>query len=172
MQNAKRFHSMVAAALMMVSLPALAQPTLVGWVEPVKLESEGMPLSAKLDTGADTSSLHARDITWIRRADGDWVAFDVIGDDNRKMRLERKVQRIAHVKKAAGGVQSRPTVLLGVCLGGVYRMTEVNLTDRTGFKLPVLLGRSFLGADFAVDSSRTHTIEPNCRTTTASAAGS
>jgi hypothetical protein len=172
MQNAKLFRYLVAAAFTMLCLPAMAQPALVGWVEPITLESEGMPLSAKLDTGADTSSLHARDITWISRPDGDWVAFDIVGENDRSVRLERKVQRIAHVKKASGGVQSRPTVLLGVCLGGVYRMTEVNLTDRTGFKLPVLLGRSFLGGDFAVDSSRTRTIEPKCRTTTASAAGS
>jgi hypothetical protein len=171
-ENAKHIRYLALAALALLCLPAAAQPTLVGWVEPVRLGTEGMSLSAKLDTGADTSSLHARDITWIRRADGDWVAFDVIGDDNRKIRLERKVQRIAHVKKAAGGVQSRPTVLLGLCLGGVYRVTEVNLTDRTGFKLPVLIGRSFLAGDFAVDSSRTHTIEPSCRTTTASASGS
>lgn len=172
MQRAKLIRSFSAVAFTMLCLPAAAQPTLVGWVEPIRLGSEGMPLSAKLDTGADTSSLHARDITWIHRTDGDWVAFDIVGEDNRKIRLERKVQRIANVKKAAGGVQSRPTVRLGVCLGNVYRLTEVNLTDRTSFKLPLLLGRSFLAGDFAVDSSRTHTIEPNCKTTTASAAGS
>ncbi|MBI2293303.1 MAG: ATP-dependent zinc protease, partial [Betaproteobacteria bacterium] len=78
--------------------------------------------------------------------------------------------RMARVKKAAGGVQNRPTVLLGVCLGNTYRVTEVNLTDRTGFKLPFLVGRSFLANRFAVDSSRTDTLEPACRTTLASSA--
>jgi hypothetical protein len=74
---------------------------------------------------------------------------------------------VARVKKAAGGVQDRPIVMLGVCLGNTYRVTEVNLTDRTGFKLPFLVGRSFLAERFAVDSSRTDTVEPSCRTTTA-----
>jgi hypothetical protein len=146
-----------------------AQPSVVGWIEPVRLGSEGLVIPAKLDTGADTSSLHASDITWSRRADGDWVAFEVMGKDNRKVRLERKVQRVTRVKKAAGGIQERPVVLLGVCLGDTYRETEVNLTDRTGFKLPFLVGRSFLADRFAVDSSRTETIEPACSTTTASA---
>ena len=76
----------------------------------------------------------------------------------------------ARLGKAAGGVQERPTVLLGVCLGKTYRVTEVNLTDRSGFKLPFLVGRSFLAERFAVDASRTATVEPSCNTTTASSA--
>jgi hypothetical protein len=151
-------------------MPAAAEPAVVGWIEPVKLGSEGLVVPAKLDTGADVSSLGVSDIAWIRRADGDWVAFDVIAKDGRKAHLERKVQRVARVKKAAGGVQERPTVLLGVCLGNTYRVTEVNLTDRTGFKLPFLVGRSFLAERFAVDSSRTETTEPACATAVASSA--
>lgn len=143
-------------------MAAAVQPTVVGWIEPVKLGSEGLVVPAKLDTGADTSSLNASGITWIRRNGSDWVAFDVVAKDNRKVRLERKVERVARVKKASGGVQERPVVLLGVCLGDTYRITEVNLTDRTGFKLPFLVGRSFLAERFAVDSSRTHTVEPGC----------
>lgn len=148
--------------------PVAAQPTVVGWVEPVKLGSEGLLVPAKLDTGADTSSLHVSEIEWIRRADGDWVAFDVVGKGDRKIRLERKVERVARVKKASGGVQDRPVVRLGLCLGPTYRVTEVNLTDRSGFKLPLLVGRSFLAERFAVDSSRTDTIEPSCTTNVAS----
>ena len=147
--------------------PAAAQPIVVGWLEPVKLGSEGLLVPAKLDTGADTSSLHVSEIEWIRRTDGDWVAFDVVGKDGRKIRLERKVERVARVKKASGGVQDRPVVRLGMCLGQTYRVTEVNLTDRSGFKLPLLVGRSFLAERFAVDSSRTDTIEPSCTTSLA-----
>lgn len=170
MRAFKPFWCLFLAGFAWSSLPTAAQPTVVGWIESVKLDSEGLLVPAKLDTGADTSSLHASDIRWIRRADGDWVSFEVAGKDNRKVRLERKVERVARVKKAAGGVQDRPTVMLGVCLGNTYRVTEVNLTDRTGFKLPFLVGRSFLAERFAVDSSRTDTIEPSCRTTTASSA--
>lgn len=151
------------------SMAVAGQPAVVGWLEPVRLGSEGIVVPAKLDTGADTSSLHAADIQWLQRNGVDWVAFDVMGKDNRKVRLERKVERIARVKKAAGGVQKRPTVRLGVCLGGVYRETEVNLTDRTGFKVPFLVGRTFLAANFAVDSSRTNTAEPTCSVNVAAA---
>jgi hypothetical protein len=162
MSTRKPLWCLFLASLAWSSLPTAAQPMVVGWVESVRLGSEGLLVPAKLDTGADTSSLHVSDIKWIRRVDGDWVAFDVPGENDRTVRLERKVQRVARVKKAAGGVQERPTVLLGVCLGGTYRVTEVNLTDRTGFNFPFLVGRNFLAERFAVDSSRTDTTEPNC----------
>lgn len=150
------------AAALWASVAAAEQPAVVGWLEPVRLGNGGPVVPAKLDTGADTSSLHASGITWIRRDGGDWVAFDVVGADDRKVRLERRVERIARVKKASGGVQERPTVLLGVCLGNTYRVTEVNLTDRTGFKVPFLVGRSFLAERFAVDAARTNTVAPAC----------
>ena len=170
MGTCKPLRCVLYAAFAWSSALSAAQPTVVGWIEPVTLGTEGLAVPAKLDTGADTSSLHASDITWIRRNDVDWVAFGVVGSNNRTVRLERKVERVTRVKKAAGGVQDRPVVLLGVCLGDTYQVTEVNLTDRTGFKLPFLVGRSFLAERFAVDSSRTETIQPACRTTTASAA--
>jgi len=170
MRTSSPLRYLIFAALAWSAGAAAAQPTVVGWIETVKLGNEGLVIPAKLDTGADVSSLDVSAITWMRRVDGDWVAFDVTGKDQRKVRLERKVQRMARVKKAAGGVQERPTVLLGVCLGDTYRVTEVNLTDRTGFRLPLLVGRSFLAERFAVDSSRTDTIEPACTMTTASSA--
>lgn len=170
MHTSRSLRCLLLAGFAWWSAPSMAEPIVVGWIESVKLSSEGLVLPAKLDTGADTSSLHVSDIRWSRREGGEWVAFDVVDRDNRKVRLERKVERMARVKKAAGGVQDRPTVLLGVCLGDTYRVTEVNLTDRTGFKLPFLVGRSFLANRFAVDSSRTDTLEPACRTTLASSA--
>jgi len=169
MHTSRSLRCLFLAGFAWWSVPSMAGPTVVGWIEPVKVGSEGLVLPAKLDTGADTSSLHVSDIKWSRRESGEWVTFDVVDRDNRKVRLERKVERVARVK-AAGGVQERPTVLLGVCLGNTYRVTEVNLTDRTGFKLPFLVGRSFLADRFAVDSSRTESIEPTCTTTMASSA--
>jgi hypothetical protein len=161
-------NSLLLAGLAYSFIPAIAQPTVVGWLEPAQVGNERLVIAAKLDTGADTSSLHVSDMSLIRREDGEWVTFSVTGSDNRKVRLERKVERVARVKKAAGGVQERPTVLLGVCVGTTYRVTEVNLTDRTGLSLPLLVGRNFLADRFAVDSSRTNTLEPTCRTNVAS----
>jgi hypothetical protein len=134
----------------------------VGWIERVRLGPQGVTVEAKLDTGADTSSLHATEVRRFHRDDGEWVAFEVVGADGRKARFERRVVRIARIRQHSGGVQKRPTVLIGVCLGKIYRLTEVNLTDRSGFNYEFLVGRSFLAPYFVVDSARTHTVEPQC----------
>ena len=125
--------------------------------------ADGLIVAAKLDTGADTSSLHAENIRWEKRADGDWVAFDVIGVTGEKARFEHKVVRVARIKRNSEPAQSRPTILMGVCLGNVYKLTEVNLTDRSRFNYEMLVGRSFLAGRFAVDSARMNTVEPACK---------
>lgn len=144
-------------------LPGLAaEKQTVGWIERVTLEGAGMVVAAKLDTGADTSSLNATGVRTFVRDGADWVAFEVVGQNGAKAVFERKVVRVARVKRTSGGVQKRPTIVLGVCLGKVYRLTEVNLTDRSGFNYEMLLGRSFLAEYFAVDSGLTYTVEPAC----------
>lgn len=154
--------SFVLAIGLTAACHAAEAPRVVGWIERVKIGPSGVVLEAKLDTGADTSSLHVSNLSWLKRSDGDRVQFDVVSEDGRIVRFERKVIRVARVRSATGGAQSRPTIVLGVCLGEVYRETDVNLTDRTGFRQPFLVGRNFLAANFSVDSSRQHTVEPDC----------
>jgi hypothetical protein len=82
----------------------------------------------------------------------------------QRLRIERPVERMMEIKKASGEAQDRPVVLLKVCLGGIERLTMVNLVDRTRLSTPMLLGRSYLEGHFAVDSARTHTTAPDCAT--------
>ena len=140
-----------------------ADVAVVGWIERARLDGDGLVLAAKLDTGADTSSLHASDIRWQTREDGDWVVFDVANERGEKVQFERKVIRVARIKRIGGGTQKRPTVMMGLCLGRVYRQTQITLVDRSGFNYELLVGRRFLAHHFVVDAARTHTTEPDCR---------
>ena len=167
MRTSNPLRYLLLVAFAWSSAATAAQPTVVGWIESVRLGNEGLVIPAKLDTGADVSSLGVSDLTWIRRADGDWVAFDVTGKNERKVHLERKVQRIARVKKAAGGVQERPTVLLGVCLGDIYRSDggqshgsnwlQVAFTRR-----PELPGRALCSRSFADGYRRARLHHDDC----------
>ena len=162
---ARRFlpAGLALSAMLGAAAPVTAELRVAGWIERIALGEEGLILSAKLDTGADTSSLHAPEVHWFTRDGAHWVAFEVEGQGGRKVRFERKVVRVAQIKRRRGEPPlDRPTVLMGVCLGHVYRVTEVNLADRSRFKQPFLVGRNFLAHHFAVDPARTHTVEPDC----------
>lgn len=134
-----------------------------GWLERAKLVPGEVVMQAKLDTGADTSSLHAAAIQHFERDGKPWVAFNVVGRDGRSVRTERPVVRTARVRSALGEGQSRPTVRLGICIGTVYRITEVTLADRSRLDVPLLVGRRFLEGHLLVDSAKRELHEPSCQ---------
>jgi hypothetical protein len=156
------FAGLALGAMLGAVTTVMGETRIAGWIERVRLGDEGIVVSAKLDTGALTSSLHAADVRWFTRDGEEWVAFEVTEEGGRTVRFERKVVRVARIKRQGADSQRRPTVVIGVCLGGVYRVTEVNLTDRTGFKYEFLVGRRFLAGHFLVDSARTNTVAPDC----------
>jgi hypothetical protein len=133
-----------------------------GWTERARLSPGDIVVEAKLDTAARTSSLHAVNPRQFERDGKNWVAFDVLGNDGRSVHFERPVVRISHVKSALGRDEARPTVTLGICIGSVYRVTEVNLADRSSLIKPLLIGRRFLKGRLRVDPDHRNLLEPVC----------
>lgn len=137
-----------------VSLPTMAdeQPDLYGRYELVKLPALGKTLKAKMDTGAMTASLSATDIEPFERDGQDWVRFRLAVEGEQDTLYEHPLVRIAEIKKRSeerdeAGTQEvaysqRPVIEMPVCLGGEQRNIEVNLTDRSTFSYPLLIGAS------------------------------
>ncbi|SDV10855.1 retropepsin-like aspartic peptidase RloA2 [Pseudomonas mucidolens] len=161
------------ALLSLVALPIMAaEPTLYGRYEYIQLPEFGETFKAKMDTGALTASLSARDIETFTRDGEDWVRFR-LGDkaENNKV-YEHKVARISKIKNRADedddkdetSVAKRPVVELQMCLGNVKRTVEVNLTDRSSFNYPLLIGAKALRKfDAAVNPARRYTADkPDC----------
>lgn len=160
----------------LLSLPAMAnqQPTLYGRYELIALPELGQTLKAKMDTGAMTASLSAKDIQRFERDGEDWVRFRLAVDGAEERVHEHPLVRIAEIKtrseelagrplKTAAASQ-RPVIELPVCLGEEQRTIEVNLTDRSTFNYPLLIGASAL-RDFgaAVNPAERYTRErPQC----------
>ncbi|MEJ2719014.1 MAG: RimK/LysX family protein [Deltaproteobacteria bacterium] len=133
---------------------------IVGWVEKALIRPGHVILDAKVDTGADNTSLDARNITTIDRGGKKFVRFEV---DNRRgdvITLEREQMGIEVVPRHDGRDQERPLVTLEICLGLECRRTVVNLVDRSRFKYPLLVGRSFLLDRAIVDPLRTYLTQP------------
>ncbi|MDD0973731.1 ATP-dependent zinc protease [Pseudomonas fontis] len=163
----------VFALLSLLALPVMAaEPTLYGRYEYIGLPEIGETLKAKMDTGALTASLSATDIKRFTRDGEDWVRFRLATKDADGKVYEHKVARISKIKTRADeddegeSVESakRPVIDLELCLGDVKRTVEVNLTDRSSFNYPLLIGAKALrefGA--AVNPARRFTAgKPDC----------
>ncbi|MHA4979577.1 retropepsin-like aspartic peptidase RloA2 [Pseudomonas extremorientalis] len=162
---------LLLASLALVAVPVMAaEPTLYGRYEYIQLPEIGETFKAKMDTGALTASLSARDIQTFTRDGDDWVRFRLGGKDASDKVYEHKVSRISKIKSRAdededeATVAKRPVIDLEMCLGDVKRTVEVNLTDRSSFNYPLLIGAKALrefGA--AVNPARRYTADkPDC----------
>jgi len=143
--------------------PTTESRTVFGWLERVKVSHRGLVVEAKLDTGADNSSLHAEMINSFNRGGKSMVRFFVADATTGELvELERKRVRRARIREHDGTHQQRPVVEMWVCLGSLKKRVEVNLVDRSRFSVPFLLGRSAMHGDVLVDPDQTFTVAPSC----------
>ena len=153
------------------SLVAAADKTIYGLNEYVSLDLD-VTVAAKLDTGAQTASLSARDIERFKRDGESWVRFYLAIDDAHAHPIERPLARISKIKRRSGDFDpdeektytARPVVELDVCMGGTKKQIEVNLTDRSAFQYPLLIGSDALKRfDALVDPSLKYAAgKPDC----------
>lgn len=150
-----------------LSLPAAQaneqNRSIFGYVERVVITDKGFSLKARLDTGAETSSLDAHNIRRFRRGDARYVRFDVRDPDTDELvTLERPLVRLVRIRQHEGPSMQRPVVMMKICLGQLLQDVEVSLTPRTEFLYPMLIGRSAMRGAIIVDPEQTFTISPQC----------
>lgn len=143
-------------------LPCAAEEkTLAGWTEIVAVGVPGVLIHAKMDTGAKLSSLHCVCEVYERQGQP-WVKFTLYDLSGEPFQFDLKVERVVRIKKHGGGYYDRPVVRLGLCVGSLFKETEVNLTDRTGFRYKLLIGRDFMEPDIVVDAGSRFRLQPDC----------
>ncbi len=140
-----------------------AEKQIMGLVEKAKIYPDGIELDAKLDTGADSCSLHASDIKQFKKDGNEWVKFTIEDRYGKKIQWQSEVSRSVRIKRLDGKSQVRKTIRVGLCLGGIYKMSELTLVDRGKFNYQMLIGKRYLSGDFVVDPSVTYTMEPQCK---------
>ena len=137
-----------------------------GYLEPVTLFPNEIPLTAKLDTGAVTASLSAKDIQLYKKNDKDYVKFKVSHPDiKEKPKYDLPVERITSIKNRSSEGKSkrsdvRPVVKMPIYFDGKLYQIMVNLIDRSHFSTPMLLGRKTLAKlNIIVDGTVKNTIK-------------
>ena len=137
--------------------PARAR-VIMGWIEPVVLVPWGVQVKAKLDSGAKTSSIDAKQVQRFEKDGEPWVRFVIPVESGRRKKklgipVERPLVRDVRIKRHKTSSYERPVVTLQFCLNGQDYDTQFNLIDRSGFNYPVLLGRLFLKDVAVIDPS-------------------
>lgn len=122
--------------------------------------SSGLSFPARIDTGAETCSLHVEKIEiqdkTARRTKnvGKSVRFMLKGSDGKSEWVEGIVADAVRVKSSSlkgGEVDHRYKVRLTLQWKDVRKEVLVTLNDRTSMEYPLLIGRNFLEGDFLVD---------------------
>ncbi len=153
-----------------------------GLHEKVHIKELGITVPAKLDTGADSASLSARYIRTFEQDGVEMVEFDLsIDRDDREdwginaeqwddvelplsghVRIKRRAESVSPGER---DYSRRPVVTLTVCMGNRQEQIEVNLTDRSEFRYPLLMGSEALqGLGALVDPSLSMAVgEPGCQ---------
>lgn len=126
---------------------------LIGSVENVRITPPGLVLPARIDTGAESSSLDAREIREFKRDGDPWVRFRIAGTEgNLSDDIEQPVVRHVRILQATTPeAERRPVVRLGIAIGSHTEVAEFTLSDREHLTYPVLVGRNVLTDVMVVD---------------------
>lgn len=117
----------------------------------VSFGRRAIDVPAKVDTGADSSSIWASN---IRVGKDGILRFSLFGEGseyyNGKI-YKRSSFAVASVTSSSGHTQIRYRVKIPVKVGGKKINTWFNLSDRSRNRYPVLIGRRTLSGKFLVD---------------------
>ena len=129
--------------------------TVIGWRERVSLPQLGIErITAKTDTGAFSSSIHAFDIEPSERDGESWVMFSVLPsrrNPDEIIRCEAKVSDQRRVKSSDGSSSERYFIRTKLVIGGTAFAIEMSLANRASMGYRMLLGRTAIRGHFIVD---------------------
>ena len=117
---------------------------------------ENVPV--KIDSGAYSSSMHCSLIQFVSNVDTPYL--EVVFLDPNTPGYTGKVERFYEfkrkiVKSSNGVAQERFFIKGSISLFHLTYETLFSLTERTGLRIPVLLGRRLLNKRFLIDTSKT-----------------
>lgn len=129
---------------------------IIGRVEKISFPDAGVKdVRAKIDTGADVSSIWA---TSIQENDG-MLKFKLFSRSSphytgEEMRIPQPHYLLTRIANSFGHKELRYVVKLTVIIGGKTLNGTFTLSDRSKKTYPILIGRKLLNRKFLVDVSK------------------
>ena len=136
------------------------QPFLLGRREWAGLPELGIKrLKVKLDTGARTSALFARDVSFFTKDDEPWVKFTVYprqGTHKGAVHCETPVIDVRDIRSSTGHVHRRAVIRTELVIGSHHWPIEVTLAKRKHMRYRMLLGRQGMAGHCLIDVGRSY----------------
>ena len=129
----------------------------IGEVEDVVLMPWGVSLPARIDTGAATSSLDARELKFKNN-----MAEFKLPKKYGGLHLCLPVKEWQNMR-GADFREKRPVVEITFCMGPKLIHTQVTLNDRSTVSYPLIIGRNVLKNNFVVDCMHSNCLPPSCQ---------
>ncbi|MGE0631773.1 MAG: ATP-dependent zinc protease [Pseudobdellovibrionaceae bacterium] len=130
----------------------------VGWREWVQIPELNLSsIKVKVDTGAKTSALHAKNIEPFFEKGIQWVKFEVFPFQHDKEHQVKCIARVVDrrfVSDSGGHREKRYVIRSHLVLGKYILPCEITLTNRESMQFRMLLGREALENRMLVDTGK------------------
>lgn len=113
-------------------------------------------ITAKIDTGAYTSSIHCHHVELYKKNGTEMVSFHLLDPTHPEYEgktYHSKIHGVKMIKSSNGVSEERIIIKTEIRINGDQYPIELSLADRTEMKYPVLIGRKFLQKKYIVDVS-------------------
>lgn len=131
---------------------------IIGETEPIYFPPMKAPFLARIDTGAQTSSLDAKNIRFFERDGEKWVSFTLVNrQSGEKQRFEKEIHKQVKVKRIEES-EKRTLVDMDVKFGDETFNTVFSLANREKFEYQTLIGRNIITGRAIVDTSLSNTL--------------
>ncbi len=122
-------------------------------------ELSPVPMKAKVDTGARTSSLHAFGLSLEERNGEPWAEFEVHPIQRSRaaaIPVALPVKEFRRVRSSTGHSEHRPVIRTPIRIGGHDFEIDLTLTSRDEMGFRMLVGRAAIRRRFWVDAGRSY----------------
>lgn len=133
--------------------PATHTLGIIGGVEPVYILPMKSAFPARIDTGAQTTSLDCSNIKKFERDGQKWVSFII---ENKETKETHKFEKIVEKKtniKRINDTEERIIVIMDIKIGNQIIKEKVSLANRDKFDYQALIGRNIINGRALIDSS-------------------
>lgn len=123
----------------------------IGRVEWIGTVSPKIEFRARIDTGAQSCSMHAENVIEKEIEGERYVEFTTLDEEGKPFTFLKKVVKTSMVKGTSGVAEKRYVVKMQLSFGKKQPIVNVNLNNRKNLKHRFLVGRNLLLKDYIVD---------------------